>query len=343
MLLMIVAFTVIYILHDTAAAPYDGRGELYPGGEDAAYPPEDLEDPNEPDDEPGTADNEPSDPMDDSLNQEDVFEDPGFVTVSMDSPDISVGYLILVNNEHAYRFPADTDLVNIEDEKTASFRVQGRNYRIRRSVMEPLDDMIGAFVSATGNTAVMIISSFRSYETQQFVLDNYISRVGRAEALKWVSLPGHSEHHTGLAVDFGVYTGGSRATFTGVGSTSWFRRNSYTFGFVLRYPQDKTDITGTSYEPWHFRYVGLPHSYIMVHNNWCLEEYLELLREHTFDEPFEAEYEGVLYRIYFTTETEVPIPYNSMFDISGNNIDGFIVTTYQPDSHDSMIIDVTAS
>jgi D-alanyl-D-alanine carboxypeptidase len=201
--------------------------------------------------------------------------------------------------------------------------------------------MMEAFISATGNRSVAIISAFRSRENQERILNDYISRMGRREALRWAALPGHSEHHTGLAFDFGVMTGNNRSTFTGTGNTAWFRRNSYNYGFILRYQQHKTEITQTAYEPWHYRFVGLPHSVIMARNDWCLEEYIELLRNYTFEEPFTFELGDILYEIYFTTSTQVPLPINSEFEISGNNIDGFIVTVNRLEFDPDVIIDVS--
>jgi len=195
--------------------------------------------------------------------------------------------------------------------------------------------MMDAYFTVTNGRYVTIISAFRDLDSQQRILNTYISRMGRREALRWASLPGHSEHHTGLAFDFGIMFGNTRSTFTGAGSTSWFRRNSYRFGFILRYQESKTHITQTANEPWHFRYVGLPHSIIMFQNNWCLEEYIEIIREYTFEEPFEIEIDEIQYEIYFIEGTDVRLPFNSEYEISGNNIDGFIVTVvrleYDPD------------
>ena len=339
LLLITAAFSFIDILYDTAAAPYDNRADEvveYSGN------PSESEEPYEPNDEPEEPndEHEPEDEPDDEPQDEpEVFIDPGFVTVFMEEADIARGFLVLVNHDHAFELPAMLDLVNITTEKTEPFRVLGQNYLLRRSIIEPLDEMMGAYISATGNNTVAIVSAFRNYESQQRALDSNIRRLGEREALRWTSLPGHSEHHTGLAVDFGVFAGGSRSTFTGTGVTSWFRRNSYNYGFILRYPPNRTRITGTVHEPWHFRYVGLPHSYIISQNNWVLEEYLDMLREHRFEDPFFAEHNGIEYRIYFTSDLSIQIPYDVIFDISGNNVDGFIVTVHSPNEHEALLID----
>jgi len=280
---------------------------------------------------------------------EDEWDDPNYniinlendiITLQMDEADISRGYLVLVNHEHKFELPARLDLVNIANHRESNFRVLGQNYLLERSVVGKLDEMMYAFIAETGNTTVAVISAFRNHNAQQVVLDDLIRRMGRTEALRWAAIPGHSEHHTALAVDFGIYSGGTRSTFTGTGATAWFYRNSADFGFIRRYPENRFEITQVSYEPWHFRFVSLPHSIIIHQHNWVLEEYIERIRNYTFEEPFEFEHDGIVYEIYFIMDTEVPIPLNSEFTISGNNIDGFIVTVIRIEVDPDAIIDV---
>jgi D-alanyl-D-alanine carboxypeptidase len=312
---MIAVFALLFELVDTASAPHipdtpEPSVIVEPDTPEPSTEPEPTTEP-EPSTEPKPGYNPVAD---------------GFVTVLMDASDISRGNLILVNNDHSYEIPDNLDLVNITAVKTGIYRVLEDNFRLSESIMEPLDDMMAAYHAATGSNTVAIISAFRTFANQQRVLNNYIASVGRREALRWASPPGHSEHHTGLAVDFGIIENGVRRTFQGTGTTAWFRRNSYRFGFVLRFPPDKTDITSIAHEPWHFRYVGHLHAYLMYNNNLCLEEYIELLSEFTYDEPLEVIFEDETYEIYFVQGTVIPIPHGCEFDISGNNIDGFIVT-----------------
>ena len=326
--LMIAAFTLVYGLTDRAAAPDEDRGIFVPVPPDE---PETTDDPDDPDDpEPADEPVEPvpaDDPVDDPTD--DPTDDPvieGFITVQMDASDISAGNLILVNHDYGYDIPADLDLVNITNTKTGSYRVQDSNFRLLRSVIEPLDEMMADFQDATRNTTVAIISAYRSYDNQQRILNGYISRLGRREALLLAALPGHSEHHTGLSIDFGIIESGVRRVFQGTGNTAWFRRNSYKYGFILRYPQGKVNITNTSHEPWHFRYVGLLHAYIMFQKNFCLEEYIDFLAGYSYDEPFEFLFEDEFFELYFVQGTEIPVPVDCVFDITGTNTDGFIVT-----------------
>ena len=298
LLITVAVFALIYALNDTAVAPA--------GSVDVPHPVEITVNPNpvisgEPEDEPGDPGDEPGDPGDlgdDPIEAEDEPEDDqeeytdvGYITIGMNVEDISSGYLLLVNYEHKYEIPENPGLVIItqSEEKTAPFRVLGDNYYLKESVIRPLNQMMTDYLSEKKHNTVAIISGWRSYETQQRTLDRAIALFGQSEAHRRVALPGHSEHHTGLAFDFGVYSGGIQSTFTGDGITSWFSQNSYRYGFILRYPENKTRITRTVHEPWHFRYVGLPHSYFIVQNNLSLEEYIELLGDYTFEEPFVAE------------------------------------------------------
>ena len=337
LLVVIAAFTYIYSASDIAAAPYEPV-EVPPDYVVAATPepPEEIEEPEpEPEFEP-----EPE-PVDEP--EEILFNNPtedGFVLFSMEEAEINRGFLILVNFNHTFELPAELDLVNITTEKTAPFRVLGQNYLLRRSIIEPLDGMMQDYIDSTGNNSVAVISAFRNYAAQQRILDQQIRLRGEREARRWAAEPGHSEHHTGLAIDFGVFAGGTRSTFTGTGVTAWFRRNAHHHGFILRYPANKTRITRVAHEPWHFRYVGIPHSHLLFQKSWCLEEFIENIREYTFDEPLEFEFDDVLYEIYFVEGTEIKLPLNSEFDISGNNIDGFIVTIVRQET-DPTVTDVS--
>jgi len=329
---VIAAFTLLYALSETVTAPYMPVETPEPVVTETPEPDEDPEPPDEPEDEP---EEDPPEVI--------TYTPPAdeFITIYMEDSDIHSGSLLLVNHDHSFSIPEDLDLVNINEAKTIQFRVQYESAQLARSIMAPLDEMMDSFINATNIRYVTIRSAFRNYANQERILNNYISRMGRREALRWAALPGHSEHHTGLAFDFGIISGGMVAAFNGTGNTSWFRRNSHEYGFILRYLQGKTQITQTSHEPWHFRYVGLPHSTIMFENNWCLEEYIEMLRDYTFEEPFEAELNDILYAIYFVPGTEVKIPLNSEFELSGNNIDGFIVTAIQLEHDPDEINDVS--
>jgi len=252
-----------------------------------------------------------------------------YTIVRLREPDISRGNLILINNDHFFESPDVIYLVNIAEKNTSSYRVSRDEILLAASIVEPLNAMMDAFYAVTGSNSVSVISGYRSHARQREVLDDHIARMGEPEARRWAALPGHSEHHSGLAVDFGFYSYGVLRTFLGTGPTAWFSQNSHNFGFILRYPENKTAITQTAHEPWHFRYVGNPHATIMHQNSWVLEEYIEHLMNYSVDEPFIVMLENgtyKIYEIYFSADLEKQIPHVGGISISGNNINGFIVT-----------------
>ena len=118
-------------------------------------------------------------------------------------------------------------------------------------------------------------SAYRSYGTQA---TSYYNRLERNNGVDdgYVAKPGASEHQTGLCADILDYSYRDKAMNEGFANTpeaQWMRENCASFGFVLRYPKDKEDITGIKYEPWHFRYVGKEAAMYMTANNLCLEEF----------------------------------------------------------------------
>lgn len=132
-----------------------------------------------------------------------------------------------------------------------------------------------------------IISAYRSQETQQGVIDRNVQELmdkglSQEEAfektMETVQAVGHSEHETGLALDIteeGIYS--LTEDLESNKTIKWFMDNCTQYGFVVRYPKDKVDITGISYEPWHFRYVGEEAAQFMTEHNLTLEEFHSLL------------------------------------------------------------------
>lgn len=131
----------------------------------------------------------------------------------------------------------------------------------------------------------LICSSYRSYELQDrlfrnkvdfYLSEGYDSYNAEREAAKWVAFPGTSEHQTGLAVDIvSIHYQLLDENQEDTPEQKWLMENSYKYGFILRYPTDKSHITGINYEPWHYRYVGKEVAKEIYEQGLCLEEYLE--------------------------------------------------------------------
>jgi len=122
---------------------------------------------------------------------------------------------------------------------------------------------------------IFIDSSYRSYEYQERVFNATAVEKGLDYALKYVAPPGGSEHQTGLAFDVIFRRNGEMIEEQKEDDPeiAWLFKNAYKYGFILRYPKGKEDITGFNFEPWHFRYVGLELAKDLKENNITLEEY----------------------------------------------------------------------
>ncbi len=115
-----------------------------------------------------------------------------------------------------------------------------------------------------------IVSSYRSYKTQEKLHASYAKRDGEEKASTYSALAGHSEHQTGLAFDLGS----TDSSFQYTKEAKWLAENAHLYGFIIRYPKDKTDITGYVYEAWHVRYLGKDLAYKVWQSGLTLEEYL---------------------------------------------------------------------
>ena len=129
------------------------------------------------------------------------------------------------------------------------------------------------------NIYIDIDDSYRSISTQEEIYNHYLELNGQEYCDNYVAVPGYSEHHTGLAIDImlKVNDGFLREDmdqFEYINVFEEIHKHLYKYGFILRYPKGKENITGYNYEPWHFRYVGKLPAKIIYENNLCLEEYL---------------------------------------------------------------------
>lgn len=245
------------------------------------------------------------------------------------------GYQILVNYQNAFVF--ESSKFNIKPfygNKNTSYKVRDTLVSFDKTALGMFNDMMQAFDNDTGKHDILVNSSYRTMEEQDAIYQIKVEQYSEEYASLFVAMPGFSEHHTGLAVDLTIYTDKNESkTFEdNTDYIDWMTANAHKFGFILRYPSDKVDITKIGYESWHYRYIGKPHAYYMVTNNLCFEEYIELLRGYTFDgKHLEiTDDEGYHWEIYFvpavSETTQVPVPKNTPYEISGNNVDGFIVT-----------------
>lgn len=173
-------------------------------------------------------------------------------------------------------------LVNRDNPLPDDFTVELENLDASRKfdkrAIEPLKQMI-CDMRDQGIKNIWAQSTYRSIEYQKGLYEKSINKYlkqgkSQEEAQKltdeYINRPGTSEHHLGLAVDFNNVDEG----FENTKAYKWLLENASDYGFILRYPKEKENITGIEYEPWHWRYVGPEHAKKMKEQNLCLEEYV---------------------------------------------------------------------
>lgn len=172
-------------------------------------------------------------------------------------------YVLLVNEDNPVSRSYVPELVDLDE-----------HHKVAPVCLEPLTNMLTDCLRAGGEYTIN--NTYRSYEEQQDILKTRIERYmeedpelsdseATLKALAEVARPGTSEHQTGLCMDING---------AGVESVPWLLEHCWEYGFILRFPEGKKDITGIVYEPWHFRYVGTRVSIPMRDSGLCLEEYL---------------------------------------------------------------------
>ncbi|MBR3107952.1 MAG: M15 family metallopeptidase [Clostridia bacterium] len=181
-------------------------------------------------------------------------------------------YIALVNRTHlldsGYE-PSDLVATTVKRSSDAGAT------KLRKAASDALTEMFDA-ASEAGYT-LYLKSAYRTYQTQKTMYNNRLQKMGRDDGL--VAYPGSSDHQTGLGADILNYAwtkkDGMNKEFAKTAEAQWMEAHCHEFGFVLRYMEDKEDITAIKFEPWHFRYVGREAAAYIMENHLSLEEFTE--------------------------------------------------------------------
>lgn len=240
----------------------------------------------------------------------------------------STGFLQLVNYEH----PLDTELPQallqpvypVVDAVDESILLQA-------TTLESIAGLSAAARQA-GVGSLVVNSGYRSYSEQAQLYEAALDK-------SYVQQPGMSEHHTGLACDIELGMTGEEAGATSAllpmgqnaqieQTTAWVAEHAWEYGLIVRYPEDKQLITQIAYEPWHVRYVGLPHAWYCFKYQLCLEEYLEMLSE---TGGYEVRLDGITYAVFYQTAQDgvVYVPESQNYEVSHDGSGGYVVTTWE--------------
>ena len=182
--------------------------------------------------------------------------------------------LILVNKENdldSDYIPEDLRQLNIP----FSFKGYNEQKEMKKEAADALETMIKD--SKSKGLSLVGVSGFRSFDSQNNIYNNSVKLKGKTHADKYIARPGMSEHQTGLSIDISTPSIKNDLVekFDKTKEGIWLRDNCYKYGFIIRYPKGKEDITGYAYEPWHIRYVGKKAAKDIHDESLTLEEYLE--------------------------------------------------------------------
>ncbi len=248
-----------------------------------------------------------------------------YMQVTRPNSAVHAGELIAVNKEHAYAFPAsEAELLNIYDNRTKvngsnPYQIGMREWKMNKTAFAAFDAMMAKYYEISGDASTQITSAYRTYEDQN-KLNSSIDA-------------GYSDHHTGYCVTLQKATTSSNGSREKLESDHWIYQNAHKYGFIVRYPDSKVDVTGVSDYNYCFRYVGVAHASYINANGLALEEYLTLLKtDYAGNTHLKIDAaDGNRYEVYYVATangelTTVSVPENFAYTVSGDNIGGFVVT-----------------
>ncbi|MBO6159004.1 MAG: M15 family metallopeptidase [Firmicutes bacterium] len=253
----------------------------------------------------------------------------GYTKVTVSSSDLHTGNLIVVNKDYEYVFPDTEDYLSLlYDQEGGNYYLSSFEIQMTEPAASALHSMLGAYYDETLMEEILVLNGYRSPEESQALFDEDSDLNGTIHAEDYIMLPGHSEHHTGLATDLGnIITGEFIDSDDEV--YNWLYEHAHEYGYILRYPQGKKLQTGIAYEDWHFRYVGIPAATDIYRTDLCMEEWVEMIHAYTAMDPYTISLEDGDYTLFYVpageNETEIPVPENGEYQISGDNMGGFIV------------------
>lgn len=234
------------------------------------------------------------------------------------------GSMVLVNQRCPVRYQlSERELCPVFPDQP-EIQMEEESARMLQKLLQKIQGM----ESITG------VSGYRKKEEQIRIFENSLQENGRDFTEKYVAFPDCSEHQTGLAVDLAACSPQIDficPEFPYEGICQTFREKAPDYGFVERYREEKQDVTGIGGEPWHFRYVGVPHAKLMQRENMALEEYVVWLKQFDLEShPLEIEEKEWRYQIGYVRAqgkiTKCSIPEFERIWESGNNEDGFVIT-----------------
>ncbi len=244
---------------------------------------------------------------------------------------LTSGTLVLVNITHPFGEPDGTSFMNLYSNQSKHYSLTYSNLQLLSPAYNALNKMTDDYYETEGMSNLEITAAYRNEEEQQKFWDSYVEV---PEDEQYCEKAGYSDHHTGLAFDVKLVDRGTGTSYSynknAAEKAKWIVDNHKNYGFIMRFPTEKFELTGV-YEGNHFRYVGIPHSTYIEDNNLCLDEYIISLKNHTLEKgALQIPYGEDMYTVYYTAAddgdyTEVYVPKDKEYSVSGDNNGGYII------------------
>lgn len=239
-------------------------------------------------------------------------------SITVSNSDVHNGSLLLINKQHPLvGTPAMTAFTNI---KYDHIRLPHKGLLVNNLAISDMVKMFNAFYTNSGQGNIMVYAT---------------TLVPQAPAYQ-VDIP---ERASGLSLDLAILdeAAGKHTPYVDNGAYAWLPKHCAEYGYIWRYTADKSAVTGMKELKWHFRYVGIPHARYMASEELCLEEYINLVHEHTWEtKHLKFTFDNTAYEVYYVpastsgANTTIYYPAGTEVRVDGDNIEGFVVTCSKP-------------
>lgn len=240
-----------------------------------------------------------------------VIRNAGFTEENFSSDRLSHGLLAISSESSPLSVDNPERMVNLAETHNEYYTVEGGNVMLYDEAAEALNQLMSAYHMATE------LDDFVVYGTTNTPNDSVCPRY-------------FAERSNGYTVDLALLGVGSYIGFDGLDEEGWIVENCARYGFIVRYPEGKSNITGENYCPWHLRYVGRLHAAVMNKKNLCLEEYIDFMKDYKTDVPFTYMVGDTAYVAYSVESAEdtttVKIPISGVYEWSGDNRGTYIIS-----------------
>lgn len=244
-----------------------------------------------------------------------------WASAPMDTAHTQEGPLVLVGASHPYKEPStNSHLAQINDMRMTHnpriYASAGLSAYMEKNALKALDTLLVDFHAATGKDNVVLRYAYISSADLQKNNPAFVA--------------GTSDYNTGYGCELAYMQDGKTYQFSADSTYAWISENCHKYGIIIRYPAEKSEITGVKDEDAYYRYVGVAHATYMKGQNICLEEYITLLKDYTPEKPLKiAGADGNTYEVYYVAvngSTSVKVPTNYAYTVSGTNEGGVVIT-----------------